>query len=211
MAASESGSPTLLRLMQANLLTGADVAYIRANFRPFDEVCRARGEDVEAMRAMVRERCLPAPSYVLPDGTEMVPADYFALTDEAGGPERLRVEFERRHRAAGGATDEIEEDWQGYIEGVYGICLRSVSPETIVRKSQLVQSIGALLECPVVDDAAWRAQLRREVDELDELERDFSPDYDRQRVDRPLSRDLLIGGVRLRYPELFAVETSAGG
>ena len=197
--------------VQPDLLTGADVAYVRANFQPLDEVCRARGEDIEAVRAMVRDRRLPAPSYVLPDGTEMVPADYFALVEEAGGPERLRAEFERRHRAAGGAAGELEEDWQGYIEGVYGICLRSVSPETIVRKSQLVQSIGALLEHPAVDDAAWRRQLRREVDELDQLERDFSPDYDRQRFDNPPSRDLLVGEAWRRYPRLFAAEAAAAG
>jgi Family of unknown function (DUF6058) len=142
-------------------LTAADVAYVRANFRPLAEVCAERGEQVEQVRALIRTKRLPAPSYLLPDGTEMVPADYFAFADEAGGPKRLREEFARRHRAAGGFPVELEEDWQGFIDGGYGICLRSVSPETIVAKSKLVESIGALLEQAVPHDGEWRARLRR--------------------------------------------------
>ena len=172
------------------------------------ELCRERGERLERAQKLVRERRLPAPSYVLPDGTEMVPDDYFALVDEVGGPKRLRPEFERRYRAAGGPADELYADWQGYIDGVYGICLRSVSPETIVRKSQLVESIGALLEQDAPADPEWRAQLRRQVDELDALEREFSPDHDRRRFDRPPSRDLLINAAHQRYPQLFAAEVA---
>jgi hypothetical protein len=190
--------------MNATRLSDADVAYVRANFRSLAELCRERGEPLEEVQALVRDRRLPAASYILPDGSEMVPADYFALVDEVGGPERLRQEFERRHRAAGGAAKELEVDWQGYIDGVYGICLRSVSPEAIVRKGELVRSIGSLLEHKAPDDSRWRTQLRRQVDELDALEREFSPDHDRHHFDRPPSRDLLIAVARERYPELFA-------
>ena len=140
----------------------------------------------------------------------MVPDDYFALLDEIGGPKRLRSEFERRYLAAGGAADELDADWQGYIDGVYGICLRSVSPETIVRKSQLVESTGALLEQDAPDEPEWGEKLRRQVDELDALEREFSPDHDRQHFDRPPSRDLLINAAHERYPQLFAVEVARG-
>jgi hypothetical protein len=160
----------LVRIAQATL-SDADVAYVRANFRPLAELCRERGERLVRAQKLVRERLLPAPSYFLPDGTEMVPDDYFALLDEVGGPKRLRSEFERRYLAAGGAADELNADWQGYIDGVYGICLRSVSPETIVRKSQLVESIGALLEQDAPDEPEWGEKLRRQVDELDALER----------------------------------------
>jgi hypothetical protein len=132
--------------MDTTRLSDADLAYVRANFRPLAEVCAERGQQVERVQALIVAHLLPAPSYVLPDGTEMVPADHFALVDEAGGHEGLREEFERRHRAAGGPSGELEDDWQGYIDGIYGICLRSVSPETIVRKSQLAAAVGALLE-----------------------------------------------------------------
>src|SRR4029453_8174695 len=192
-------------------LTAADVAYVRANFRPLAEVCAERGEQVEQVRALIRTKRLPAPSYLLPDGTEMVPADYFAFADEAGGPKRLREEFARRHRAAGGFPVELEEDWQGFIDGGYGICLRSVSPETIVAKSKLVESIGALLEQAVPHHGEWRARLRRDVDELDALERQFSPDYDRQRFERPPSRDLLIKTAHAPSRDLFAANLAARG
>jgi hypothetical protein len=192
-------------------LTQADIAYVCANFRPLDDVCREHGESPEQVRELIRARRLPAPSYVLPDGTEMVPADYFALMDEAGGADRLRDDFDRRHRRAGGDPAELDEDWDGYIDGIYAICLRSVSPETIVRKTELVDAIGALLEQPAQDDAEWRSRLRRQVDELDALERDFSPDYDRHQFGRPPTRDLLINAARERYPDVFAAAASRVG
>jgi hypothetical protein len=203
--------PRYARSVKVTNLTDADVGYIRANFRPLADVCQERGERLEAVEELIRERRLPASSYVLPDGTKMVPPDYFDFIDEAGGPESLRAEFERRHRGAGGSDDELEADWQGYVDGIYGICLRSVSPETIVRKSRLVESIGALLEHEAPDEAEWRAQLRRQVDELDALEREFSPDYDRRRFDRTPSRDRLIVAAHERFPALFAAEVASRG
>jgi hypothetical protein len=134
----------------------------------------------------------------------MVPEDYFDFADEAGGTHRLRQEFERRHRAAGGAAVELEDDWDGYIDGVYGVCLRQVSPETIVRKGQLLASLGRLVAEAAPEDRAWRERLCQEVDELDQLEREFSPDYDRKRFGAPPSRDRLIAAPRERYPEVFA-------
>jgi uncharacterized protein DUF6058 len=189
----------------------ADIEYVRVNYRRLGQLCLERDEQAEEVRALIREGLLPAPSYVLPDGGEMVPEDYFRLVDEAGGPKRLRQEFERRYLAAGGEASELEEDWGGYIGGIYGVCLRHVSPETIVRKSELVRSIGRLLANPAPEDAAWQSRLRDEVGGLDALEREFSPDYDRKRFERPPSRDLLIVTARERYPELFAAEVGGRG
>jgi hypothetical protein len=184
----------------------ADLDYIRANYRSLAQLCLERGEETEEVRALIRDGVLPAPSYVLPDGSEVVPEDYFLLVDEAGGPSLLRQEFERRYAAAGGVASELEDEWHGYIGGIYGVCLRHVSPETIVRKRELVDSIKRLLGNAVPDDAPWQARLCEEVRELDALERDFSPDYDRSRFERPPSRDLLIVAAHERYPELFAAE-----
>ena len=197
--------------MRATSLSDADIAYIRANFRTLPELCHERAASLDKVRALIRARRLPAPSYLLPDGSEMVPADYFALVDEVGGPERLREQFERRHRAAGGPADEFEADWQCYLDGTYGICLRSVSPEAIVRKGLLVRSIEALLEHEAPNDPVWRSALRAQVAEFDALEREFSPDYDRHRFDRPPSRDRLIAVARDRYPQLFATAAGARG
>ena len=193
------------RPVDADHLSDADVAYIRRGFRPLAEVCRHHGEPLDDVRQLIHERRLPAPSYVLPDGSEMVPGDYFVLVDEAGGATGLRDEFERRHRAAGGAEAELEEDWEGYLDGLYSVCLRSVSPETIVRKTELVRSIGALLE----DEAPDEDELRRQVDELDALEREFSPDYDRRRFPRPPTRDLLIVAAHERFPHVFRAEIAS--
>jgi hypothetical protein len=63
----------------------------------------------------------------------------------------------------------------------------------------------------VPHDGEWRARLRRDVDELDALERQFSPDYDRQRFERPPSRDLLIKTAHERYRDLFAANLAARG
>jgi hypothetical protein len=103
---------------------------------------------------------LPEPSYVLDDGTSMFPEDYFRLPDEAGGPARLREHFADRFRAAGG-TDDVDEEWQGYISGTYGVCLNDVTPETIVRKTQLVDSLTELLAHPRPEDELWRSVLYR--------------------------------------------------
>jgi hypothetical protein len=185
-------------------LSRRDIDYILDNFRSLEQVCRDRGEDPAEVRLLIRERQLPAPSYVLADGDEMVPEDYFLFVDEAGGPKHLRQEYERRYRAAGGAASVLAEDWNGYMDGVFGVCLRAVSPETIVRKSELVRSIEGLLANAAPEDLAWQEQLRNEVDELDSLEREFSPDHDRQRFATPPSRDRLIATAREHYPAVFA-------
>lgn len=195
------------RTISETKFTEADISYVRANYFTLDELSSGRSETPGEVRALIAQGLLPAPSYVLDDGTQMLPADYFVLIDQAGGPEQLRQEFERRHRAAGGDPVELEADWKGYIEGVYGVCLRQVLPETIIRKSQLVVSLERLLEVPAREDSGWRSQLRREVWELDALEREFAPDYDRGgRVDRPPTRDRLIATTRERYPDVFTAE-----
>jgi len=171
-------------------LTDADAAYICANYVPLEE----------AVRGAIDRGLLPQPSYVLDDGTEMVPADYFGLLLEPNVPAR----FAERYLAAGGRQEELDDDWAGYIDGVYGVCLRVVTPETIVRKGILVESLTHLLDDPKPGEPDWRASLRAQVEELDSLEREFSPDYDRVRFGRPPTRDLLITAARERFPELVS-------
>ena len=185
-------------------LSDADEIYIRDNYFTLDELCAGRPETPEAVRKLLRDRRLPAPAYVLDDGTEMFPADYFVLVDQAGGHEVLRRHFDFRHRRAGGHAAELEEDWDGYLSGVYSVCLRQVSPETMVRKTQLVASLTELLDNARPERSDWRARLRRQVWELDGLERKFSPDYDRGgRFPEPPTRDRLIAAARERFPDVF--------
>jgi hypothetical protein len=188
------------------VLSEADVDYIRAGFVALDELCRARGDDPQAVRAEIAAGRLPGPSYLLDDGTQMVPPDYFDLVDEAGGVAHLSDAFLRRYAEASAAEPEAlppaQDEWQAYLSGEYGVCLRRVSPETIVRKSALMQRIEGLLEDAQRDSPDWRASLRTAVDELDALEREFAP-YDRIRFGGPVSRDRLIAAVRERYPAVF--------
>ena len=183
-------------------LSDADVAYVRASYVALDELSAARGETADAVRALIESGRLPRPSYVLPDAREMVPQDYFALLDEAGSVDAMRPLFERRFVAAGGAPGSVDEEWQHYLSGVYGVCLRDVTPENIVRKESLVTEIEDLLANTQASDASWRARLQAAVDELDALEREFSPDYDRS-LETPPSRDRCVKAARERFPDLF--------
>ena len=190
--------------------TEADLDYLHANYLTAEELCVDRPESRAELRALIADGRLPKPSYVLDDGTELFPADYFRFVDDAGGPSALQAGFADRLEAAGGGED-LELHWQAYMDGIYGVCLWDVTPETIARKAKLVSSISELLMLarPAEDD--WRQRLRKEVDELDALERPFTPDYDRDeaRFGRKPTRDLLINAARERYPEVFAAQPTA--
>jgi hypothetical protein len=195
--------------MTARKLSDADVAYIVSNYCTLESICSDRPEPVEEICHFIGEHLLPAPSYVLDEGTSMFPADYFALVDEAGGMDQLRDHFAARYRAASepelGHVDRLDQDWKAYMDGIYGVCLRQVSPETIVRKAVLVTSLCELLTLTRPGDPDWQLELRSQVEELDAIEREFAPDYDRgPGQSRPPTRDLLIRAARERFPEVFA-------
>jgi hypothetical protein len=159
------------------------------------------------VRALIAERKLPRPSYVVDDGTEYVPTDYFALADAAGGPDKAREEYERRYRAALREydipfdPDLFERRWQAYLDGISGICMREVTPETIIRKRLLIDEIEELLADAHPHDGDWSSKLRTAVDELDSIEKEFAPDYDR--VHFVPTRDTYIRDVRRAYPQIW--------
>jgi hypothetical protein len=169
------------------MLTDADIAYVEREFVPLADLCAASGRDLEETRARIARRELPAPPY---PGLEWVPADYFDLPDAAA----FAAEY---------TGPDPEDNLAAYLDGTYFVCLRHPTPEAIVRKGQLVDELRELLAEPRDDDDAWRQALRERVDELDGLERPFSPDYDRVRFERPPTRDELIAEPRRRWPELF--------
>jgi hypothetical protein len=178
-----------------------DLAYILEQYLTLDHLCAGRAESPEQVQDLIGRGQLPRPSYVLDDGTEMFPPDYFALADSAGGVPGLRAAFLQRHQVATSALGltgvDPEEDWRGYLSGEFGVCLREVTPEAMVEKSTLIAQIDTLTAVPAVDDASWREELAGAVDELDEIERPFT-DYDRQRWGTT-SRDSHITTVRARY------------
>ena len=187
--------------------TDADLAYLAAEFVSLEDACAGRRESPAQIRELIAARRLPRPSYVLDDGTELVPRDYFALADAAGTLDGVRAEYTRRYRRAIAANgvdfDEelFERRWESYLDGISGICMREVTPETIVRKRILIDEIERLLSSPRRADAAWASSLRRAVDELDSIEKDFAPDYDRARF--VPTRDTYIRDVRRDFPELW--------
>lgn len=184
------------------MLSDADVAYVQANFVPLDELCRRQGRELERVHAHIAAGRLPRPSYTLDDAVEMVPPDYFALADAAGGVDRLRSDFVERYAAAAAVEpwplDDPDLEWEGYLSGEYGVCLHEVTPENVARKSALVLCIERLLSDPYPSDREWREQLGSAVDELHLLEREFAG-FDRIRFGGPTSRDRLITEPRRRY------------
>jgi hypothetical protein len=170
-----------------------DIAYVNRCFRPMDE----------SVRALVEREILPQATYVLPDGTPMVPADHAALLDDADGqPEAVASRFRERFLAAGGDPAEASEEHEAWLSGEYGACLYSTAPESIVAKSTLMTAIGALLASPAREHARWCTALRGAVDALDALERPFAR-YDRERFGGPCSRDRLITQTHQRFPDLW--------
>lgn len=162
--------------------SASDIAYIERNF----------------IELHSRPMHGPAPSYILGDGRQFYPRDYFDMEmDEARFKQRLHAEM-----LVQGVAMDIEETWQSYMSGLYGVCLHSATPENIVRKAALLESIQALISVPDESNSEWVGALKRAVDALDVLERPFSPHYDRFRFGRPPTRDTYIRDVRQRFSQI---------
>jgi hypothetical protein len=180
----------------ADRLAAADEAYIRSDHVPLDEVAGPRLAEVRAAMAAGR---LPAPAYVLDDGTEMVARDHLVVADEAGGD--LAAAFRARFLAAGGR--DVEGAWASYLSGAYAVCLRSATPEAIARKEALVDELEALLADPRPRDDDWRDAVRTAVDGLDALERPFAP-LDEHRFGARPTRHRLVDDPRAQWQWLRA-------
>src|SRR5215213_7540612 len=78
-----------------------DLEYVRASFRPMSDEARP----------LVERGVLPQATYVLPDGTPMVPADHASLLTDAGGdPDAVAAMFRERFLAAGGVPADVEDE-----------------------------------------------------------------------------------------------------
>jgi Family of unknown function (DUF6058) len=170
-----------------------DVEYVRGSFVEMDA----------AGRALVERGILPQATYVLPDGTPMVPPDHAALLDDvAGDAGSVAERFRERFVAAGGDPEAVAEEHEAWLTGEYGACLWQTTPEAIVAKSGLMAALAALLADPREGDERWRSALRGAVDALDAIERPFAR-YDRDRFGGPSSRDRLITATRERFADLW--------
>jgi hypothetical protein len=188
-----------------------DLPYLQESFAPLDGLARAHGRDPAEVHAAIGARRLPRPAYVLADGTALVAPDHFALSDAAGGDHALPGWFAAAYaRVAAGEpdADPPEVAWADYLGGQYAVCLRSVTPTTIVRKTVLVARIERLLDAPGETDTRWCDALRAAVDALDVLERPFAA---HDRAAGPVSRDRLITAMRRRFPALWDVDDRPRG
>ncbi|MFE2990626.1 DUF6058 family natural product biosynthesis protein [Streptomyces sp. NPDC059262] len=175
-------------------MTDADDVYVSAQFVALEELCAVHGRDADAVRQLMLGQRLPLPGYLRSDSAEMVPADLFALADEAGGVELLEAWFTAHW--ADPITGKAE--WNSYLSGQY-VCLHSVTPATIQRKDCLTTAISAAANEPDAGSAQWSERLHALVDELDTLEPAFTA-YDRLRFGGPTSRDTCIDAMRTRFP-----------
>lgn len=181
-----------LRYLEVNgehPMTTADDAYVREHFVP---------ATVTAMEHMLTGR-LPLPSYLLSDGTPMVPAAHADLAGIAGGVDRLRewfVAFWGEDAATG------EAEWGHYLSGQY-VCLREVTPARIKQKDARVAEAQAAVELLRADphDPLGRGMLGEAVDGviavpgLDALLLPMTA-YDRHRFGGPTVRERWVDAPR---------------
>jgi hypothetical protein len=177
-----------------------DLVYITTGYRTMSELCDGRAHTPAQVGRLVADGRLPEATYVLPSGERRCPPDYFALADEFG-VDGLADGFRTRYLAAGGTADEADEDWQGYLSGQFGVCLRTVTPESMVGKNRLIARIEELSVAPAPDDDAWCGALREAVDALDALLRPYT-DFDRERWG-DTGRDRHVTRVRARWPAVL--------
>jgi len=191
-------------------LEAADVTYVRAHFLPLGLLAAAHGWNADMLRRAIDDGSIPQPTYTLPDGTAMVPIDYFALIGDGNDLASLRARFVARWEATlarlglTAAPGDAEEEWAGYLGGGYGGCLKSVTPEMIALKRALTTAIESLLAEPDDADAAWCAALRDAVARYDAFAMPFAA-WDRIRFGGPVTRDRLVYDVRRRFPGAFTV------
>jgi len=194
------------------VLEDEDLRYVCESYLRLEDLARREGIDLAQLREWIESGRLPRPAYLLPDGTPMFPTDHLALVRSAGGIDALPEHFARRTELAaklvGFEPSTREADWEDYLSGEYGICLRQVSPETLVLKEALVERIERRLEEPRPEDSRWRNALAFEVEGLEALLRPFTR-ADHVRFGRPPSRERLVDGPRRRWPWLQIRPSSA--
>jgi hypothetical protein len=174
-----------------------DRAYVLDHFVKLEAACRSAGRDFQRTLREIALGRLPGPAYVL-DEIPYVPSDYFFAEFDR---ERFIARYTAACRMLGlrCTPAEAEETWGQFLTGIYGVCLRNVTPENIARKHAAIAQIDGLISVPRPHDSQWIARLQEAVDDLDALERPFSPVFDRRRFGRPPTRDSHVNSIRDRF------------
>jgi RimJ/RimL family protein N-acetyltransferase len=169
-----------------------DDAYVREHFVPATP---------QALQLALEGR-LPLPSYVLGDGTPMVPAAHGELAEVAGGVDALHdwfVAFWPDDPATG------EQAWVDYLAGQH-VCLREVTPVRIRQLTERVAEAAAAVDLLRRDphDAIGRGMLGEAVDGvigvagLDSLLLPMTG-YDRLRFGGPTVRERWVDAPRAAF------------
>lgn len=193
----------------ARRLAALDEAYIRGQFVPLDELAAGRPGGAENIRTLIAEGKLPQPAYRLDDGTDMVPADYFAPLDAAGSAAELESWFCKRYVEAAASLglpdgpEEATEQWADYLTGGYSVCLLQATPEHIAEKALYITTLEQLLARPEPEDADWAARMRSAVADLAAIERTGSV-LDPPRWGGPMSPQWYGAYLRAYFPQAFA-------
>ena len=189
-------------------LTPEDEGYIRREFFPLEDLCLGRQSHASEYRNKIRSRELPLPTYVI-DSVEYYPSDYFLFPDSVESGSNMKEAFLARYRRIAAAYNEspstniVNQEYEGYLSGEYGVCLKTVTPETIFLKGFVIARIDELFENPKPLDETWRSKLRGLVNRLDGLERQFAS-CDTGRFGSLPSRVRYIDRATKEYPEAFA-------
>ncbi|WP_210651089.1 GNAT family N-acetyltransferase [Nocardioides sp. SYSU D00065] len=173
-------------------MTAADDAYVREHFVPATD---------EAMALMLEDR-LPLPSYVLGDGTAMVPAAHGRLADIAGGVDRLHDWFVAFWE---GDLETGQQEWARYLSGQH-VALREVTPTRIKQAAERVAEAAAAVDLLRRDphDPLGRGMLGEAVDGviavsgLDSLLLPMTG-YDRLRFGGPTLREQWVDAPRAAF------------
>jgi hypothetical protein len=139
------------------------------DLHPIADVCGPRLEEV---RGWIAEGRYPPPL----EG-DLVPRDYLALVDDAGGIDRLREHVEARYVISAdmfgvlAGPDELDDEWAAFLRGDWLRDLVTATPEEVVRVARLVAAVESLLERPEPEEWRWRNRLRARAEHLAALTR----------------------------------------
>src|SRR5262249_8809872 len=130
-----------------------DVAYVQRSYLSLDAVAAAESLARAELADLVSAHVVPGPAYLLPSREPMFPRDLCALLGSAGTPADVQGHFRNRFVAVARpygplSPDRVDEEWESYLSGAYGVCLRQVTPETIFLKEWLASAIEADLRAP---------------------------------------------------------------
>src|SRR6185369_9711493 len=141
----------------------ANLKYLNDRFLTLDEVSRQSGVSSEKIVEGIEKKLLPQPSYKLARVSEIssplgdsyrveetilyFPHSYVDLVRQSskGHQETFKSDFIAEMKDPAKLNAELENEWEHYCNGIYGICTLNASPQEIIEKEIAVKKLIALL------------------------------------------------------------------